>query len=74
MEFEYRRGGTLAYFAAFDVHRAHVTGTIAAKTGIEPFTDLSARRDRANTCTAARRHAGESRTYRPVALSELRQG
>ena len=40
VEFEYRRGGTLAYFAAYDVHRAHVIGQIAAKTGIEPFTDL----------------------------------
>ena len=37
VEFEYRRGGTLAYFAAYDVHRAHVIGQIAPKTGIEPF-------------------------------------
>lgn len=42
VEFEYRRGGTLAYFAAYDVHRAHVIGTIAPKTGIEPFTGLVA--------------------------------
>lgn len=42
VEFEYRRGGTLAYFAAYDVHRAHVMGTIAPKTGIEPFTELVA--------------------------------
>ena len=40
VEFEYRRGGTLAYFAAYDIHRAQVIGTIAPKTGIEPFTDL----------------------------------
>lgn len=40
VEFEYRRGGTLAYFAAYDVHHAHVVGTIAHKTGIEPFTEL----------------------------------
>jgi len=40
VEFEYRRGGTLAYFAAYDVHRAQVIGRIAPKTGIEPFTDL----------------------------------
>lgn len=26
VESEYRRGGTLAYFAAYDVHRAHVIG------------------------------------------------
>ena len=40
VEFEYRRGGTLAYFAAYDVHRAHVLGHIAPKTGIAPFTEL----------------------------------
>jgi transposase len=40
VEFEYRRGGTLAYFAAYDVHRANVIGTIAPKTGIEPFAAL----------------------------------
>ena len=42
VEFEYRRGGTLAYFAAYDVHHARVIGQIAPKTGIEPFTDLVA--------------------------------
>ena len=40
VEFEYRRGGTLAYFAAYDVHRAQVIGQIAPKTGIEPFSTL----------------------------------
>lgn len=40
IEFEYRRGGTLAYFAAYDVHQARVIGTIAPKTGIAPFTEL----------------------------------
>lgn len=40
VEFEYRRGGTLAYMAAYDVHHARVMGTIADKTGIEPFTEL----------------------------------
>jgi hypothetical protein len=42
VEFEYERGGTLAYFAAYDVHQARVIGQIAAKTGIEPFTNLVA--------------------------------
>jgi len=42
VEFEYRRGGTLAYFAAYDVHRAHLIGRIAPKTGIEPFAELVA--------------------------------
>jgi hypothetical protein len=40
VEFEYVRGGTLAYLAAYDVHHAHVIGHIAPKTGIEPFTQL----------------------------------
>jgi len=42
VEFEYIRGGTLAYFAAYDVHRAHVMGWIAPKTGIAPFEELVA--------------------------------
>lgn len=42
VEFEYQRGGTLAYFAAYDVHRAQVIGTIAPTTGIAPFADLVA--------------------------------
>jgi hypothetical protein len=36
-----RRGGALAYFAAYDIHHARVTGTIAGKTGIDPFTACS---------------------------------
>jgi transposase len=42
VEFEYRRGGTRAYFAAYDVHHARVLGQIAPKTGIEPFEKLVA--------------------------------
>ena len=42
VEFEYVRGGTLAYFAAYDVHQARVMGTIAPRTGIVPFTELVA--------------------------------
>jgi hypothetical protein len=40
VEFEYERGGTLAYLAAYDVHRARLMGTAAPKTGIVPFTAL----------------------------------
>jgi len=36
------RGGTVAYFAAYDVHRAQVLRRIAPKAGIGPFTDLVA--------------------------------
>jgi hypothetical protein len=39
-EFEYRRGGTLAYLAAYDVHTARVIGRTAPTTGIEPFGQL----------------------------------
>jgi transposase len=39
-EFEYRRGGTLAYLAAYDPHRAHVIGRTAPTTGIAPFAEL----------------------------------
>jgi transposase len=39
-EFEYRRGGTLAYLAAYDVHRAQVFGRCAPTTGIVPFGKL----------------------------------
>ena len=42
VEFEYTRGGTLAYMAAYDVHHARVFGQIAPKTGIEPFAQLVA--------------------------------
>ena len=40
VESEYRRHGTLAYLAAYDVHHAHVIGHCAPTTGIAPFTDL----------------------------------
>ncbi|MGH9021489.1 MAG: IS630 family transposase [Acidimicrobiia bacterium] len=40
VEFEYERGGTLAYMGAYDVHRARLFGTIADKTGIVPFMGL----------------------------------
>jgi transposase len=40
VESEYARGGTLAYFAAYDVHRARVTGRCEPTTGIKPFTAL----------------------------------
>lgn len=41
-EFEYRRGGTLAYLAAWDVHHANLFGRVEEKTGIEPFGRLVA--------------------------------
>jgi hypothetical protein len=40
VEHEYDRGGSLAYLAAYDVHRARVSGRCEATTGIEPFGRL----------------------------------
>ena len=40
VEFEYHRGGTLAYFGAYDVHRAQLFGRVAPATGIAPFGQL----------------------------------
>jgi len=40
VEFEYRRGGTLAYMAAWDVHHANLFDRVEEKTGIVPFGRL----------------------------------
>jgi len=39
-ESEYARCGTLAYLAAYDVHRTKVIGRCEPTTGIKPFTAL----------------------------------
>lgn len=40
VEHEYRRGGALAYLAAWDVHRAKLFGRLEPTTGIAPFGRL----------------------------------
>jgi len=40
VEFEYERGGALAYLAAWDVRRAKVFGRCESTSGIEPFGRL----------------------------------
>jgi transposase len=40
IEHDYRRGGALAYLAAWDVHRGQVTGRCEPTTGIAPFSRL----------------------------------
>jgi hypothetical protein len=40
IEHDYRRGGALAYLAAWDVHRGQVIGRCEDSTGIEPFARL----------------------------------
>lgn len=42
VEHEYKRQGTLAYMAAWDVHRAKVFGRCEPTTGIQPFARLVA--------------------------------
>jgi len=37
VEFEYERGGTLAYMAAYDVHAGRLFGSVADTTGIMPL-------------------------------------
>lgn len=41
VEFEYERGGALAYLAAWDVRRAKIFGRCESTTGIVPFERLS---------------------------------
>ncbi|MGH6943449.1 MAG: IS630 family transposase, partial [Geminicoccaceae bacterium] len=55
VEFEYERHGTLAYFGAYDVHRAHLMGSIAPTTGILPFSALVRRVMTAEPYASARR-------------------
>jgi hypothetical protein len=40
VEFEYIRGGTVAYLAALDIFRGQVFGRVDTTTGIEPFNEL----------------------------------
>jgi hypothetical protein len=47
VEAEYFRGGSLAYLAAWDVHRAKVFGRCEATIGIDPFNRLI---DQVMTC------------------------
>jgi DDE superfamily endonuclease len=54
-EFDYRRGGTLAYLAAWDVHHARLFGRCEAKTGIEPFGRLVEQVMTTEPYTSARR-------------------
>ena len=55
IESEYRRHGTLAYLAAYDVHQARVIGHCAPTTGIAPFTALVAKVMTSEPYASARR-------------------
>ncbi|HVB43883.1 MAG TPA: hypothetical protein VNF47_14440, partial [Streptosporangiaceae bacterium] len=54
-EFEYRRNGTIACLAAYDVHRACLTGRVEPSTGIAPFTALTDQVMSAEPYASARR-------------------
>jgi hypothetical protein len=56
VEHDYRRGGALAYLAAWDVHRGQVIGRCEHTTGIRPFSRLVAQ------VMSERRTAGLVRT------------
>jgi len=68
VEFEYERGGTLAYMGAYEVHRCRLIGTIADKTGIVPFMDLVEKVMTTEPSARARRHptSGGHRRLNPV--------
>ena len=55
VEFEYERGGTVAYLAAYDVHRAKLMGRVEPSTGIAPFSALVEQVMTAEPYTSARR-------------------
>lgn len=55
VEHEYQRRGTLAYMAAWDVHRAKVFGRCEPTTGIQPFARLVAQVMRQEPYASARR-------------------
>jgi hypothetical protein len=55
VEFEYDRRGTLAYFGAYDVHRARLIGSVAPSTGIGPFGELVCQVMRIEPYASARR-------------------
>ena len=55
VEHEYERRGALAYFAAWDVHRARVFGRCEPKTGIAPFGRLVEQVMRQEPYASARR-------------------
>ena len=55
VEHEYERKGALAYFAAWDVHRARVFGRCEPRTGIAPFGRLVEQVMRQEPYASARR-------------------
>lgn len=55
VEHEYKRGGALAYLAAWDVRRGQVTGRCEATTGIQPFARLVEQVMTTEPCASASR-------------------
>jgi len=67
-EFEYERGGTVAYLAAYDVHRARLMGRVEPTTGIAPFTAL------ADQVMSAEPYASARRVYWVAGNGSSRKG
>ena len=61
-EFEYERGGTLAYLAAWDLHHANLFDRVEPKTGIEPFGRLVEQVMTTEPYASAARSTGSSTT------------
>ena len=66
VEFEYERHGTLAYFGAYDVHRARLMGRVEPATGIAPFARLLAQVMTQQPYASARGCSGWSTTAPPT--------
>jgi hypothetical protein len=54
VEFDYRRNGTVAYLAAWDVHHANLFDRVEPMTGIEPFARLVEQTMRSEPYASAR--------------------
>ena len=67
VEAEYFRGGSLAYLAAWDVHRAKVFGRCEQTTGIDPFDRLVDQVMTTEPYATARRVFWSSTTAPPTA-------
>jgi hypothetical protein len=74
VEHDYRRGGALAYLAAWDVHRGRVMGRCEPTTGIEPFSRLVEQVMSAEPYASAQRCSGSWTTAPPTADSPPSSG
>jgi hypothetical protein len=67
LEHDYRRGGALAYLAAWEVNRWQVTGRCEHTVGVAPFSQLVEQVMTAETYASADRVSGSQTTGPPTA-------